>query len=296
MNAAVIINSSAGAEKSEENARLIRDAFKELDTDCEVHILAGSEIESTVKKIIESGIDILIAAGGDGTVSSIAGILAGGKTPLGVLPCGTLNHFAKDIGIPMDLSEAVKVTVNGKATLVDTAEVNGIRFINNSSIGLYPSIVKDRVAEQEQHSRSKLSALFFAFICTFKRFPLYSVEIKTDDKLIKLKTPIVFVGNNRYIIEFYSIGERSKLDEGVLSLYIARCKMRLCMLKLALLSLIGKINQHRDFEESYTSEITVKTNKKLIDVSLDGEVLKMTSPLSYKIIPKSLTVMVPLNK
>lgn len=296
MKAAVIINRSGDSAKTEENEKLIKNTFEDLNVECEVYAIEGSEIENTAKKLAEEDIDVLIAAGGDGTVRTIASILAGGKISLGVLPCGTLNHFAKDIGMPLDIKEAVKAITLGKIKMLDIAEVNNVKFINNSSIGLYPYMVKERETEQEQGLRNKWAAMFLAMVRTFKKFPLYNVEIKIKGKLVKLSTSIVFVGNNKYIVEFYNVGSRNRLDEGVLSLYLTCCKSRLCLIRLSFLSFINRMRQDRDFEMSSATEVTINSRRKYIDVSLDGEVTRMTPPLLYKINPKSLPVIVPVTE
>lgn len=293
MKAAVIMNKSAGSAKSDDIEKSITNAFKEVNIECQVYKIESSEIKNHVKEIVENGIDVVVAAGGDGTVSTIANLLAGNKTPLAVLAFGTLNHFAKDIGMPLDLEEAVKVIADGKVKMLDIAEVNERRFINNSSIGLYPHMVRKREWVEKQNKSNKWVAMFHAIINTFKRFPLYRVKVGIDGTSINCSTSAIFVGNNKYKMELFNPGTRSRLDEDTLTLYLTHCKTRFCMIKLAFLSLFNMLDPTKDFENYYIKEVTLETKKKTIAVSVDGEVIHLNSPLNYKILPKILPVIVP---
>src|SRR5688572_12855412 len=151
MNLIVLLNAKAGSVTStalREEAERVRQAFLGHGVDVHVRPVAGFQLAKEAKHAATAGVDAVVAAGGDGTISSIAGVLAGGKVPLGVLPLGTLNHFAKDLGIPLDLSAAAKVILEGHVREVDVAEVNGHVFINNSSIGIYPQVVRDRDSQR----------------------------------------------------------------------------------------------------------------------------------------------------
>ena len=124
---------------------------------------------------------MIVAAGGDGTVSAVAANVAGTGIPLGVLPLGTLNHFARDLGLPFDVEEAVRVLKSGRAIAVDTGEVNGHTFMNNSSIGLYPRLVRYRNQQQHRLGRGKWSALLRATLTVLHRHPLFGVRVCTSD-------------------------------------------------------------------------------------------------------------------
>ncbi|MGE5600537.1 MAG: diacylglycerol/lipid kinase family protein, partial [Pseudomonadota bacterium] len=141
----VCVNRSSGAAaRSEREAEEIRAALANAGIKGRVELLDGAAIAEQAKKAAEAGAELIVVGGGDGTISAAAGALAGTETSLGILPLGTLNHFARDLGIPMKLDEAAKVIAAGQTRVVDVAEVNGRTFINNSAIGLYPLMVIDR--------------------------------------------------------------------------------------------------------------------------------------------------------
>jgi diacylglycerol kinase family enzyme len=240
--------------------------------------------------------DVIVAAGGDGTVSSVAAALVGTPIVLGVLPLGTLNHFAKDLGIPADLAEAVAVLVDGRAAPVDVGDVNGRIFVNNSSLGLYPDIVRDRERQQKRLGRGKWPALLWASIAALRRYPFLGVSLVVDGKAVSRRTPFVFVGNNEYLMEGFAIGAREGMEDGLLSLYVAQRPGRWRLLLLVLRALVGRLRQARDFDAMLASEITVQSRRKRLRVATDGEVTVMKPPLEYRIRPASLIVMRPQQR
>src|SRR5205085_4347134 len=124
--------------------------------------------------------------------------LGGTDTLLGVLPLGTLNHFARDLGIPTDLTEAVQLIASRKEQRVDIAEMNGRVFINNSAIGLYPLMVMDRDLQRKRLGRSKRLAMIVASARSLARFHHERLTLTINDEKELVDTPLLFVGNNDY--------------------------------------------------------------------------------------------------
>lgn len=250
----------------------------------------GSEI---TLEDIENKFDLLITAGGDGTVNYAANLICGTKIPLAVIPAGTLNHFAKDIGMPLTIDEVVSVIKAMKIKKLDAASVNNEVFVNNSSIGLYALAVRQRDIQQNKKGWGKWSAMTAAFISVFKRFPLHTIKLKVDGRSETFISPIIFIGNNEYQLDLFSLGARDLLDRGVLSLYIARCKTRFGILKMILAVLFNRLHLDKDFHEMLATEIEINSRKHSLDTAFDGEVKKMTTPMLYKIHPGMLNVVVP---
>jgi diacylglycerol kinase family enzyme len=242
------------------------------------------------------GPPLLVAAGGDGTVNAVAAELVGRPTVLGVLPLGTLNHFAKDLGIPTDLERAVRALRDGSVARIDVGEVNGRIFLNNSSLGLYPDIVRQREHQQERLGRGKWHAMAWAFLGALKRYPFMNVRLEADGEVFARRTPFVFIGNNEYRMEALQIGARACLDRGLLSLYVAHRTGRLGLLRLAVRALFGRLSQASDFDSVCAREILVETRRPRVRVATDGEVTIMQSPLRYRVRPGALRVAVPAGE
>jgi diacylglycerol kinase family enzyme len=234
-----------------------------------------------------------VAGGGDGTINAVASEIVGTDRLLGVLPLGTLNHFAKDLKIPLDLEGAASNILDGQAAQVDVGEVNGRIFLNNSSLGLYPSIVRHREKQQERLGRGKWPAFIWATLTVLRRYPFLSVRLSTDKEEMLRRTPFIFVGNNEYEMESFNVGARSCLDAGQLSLYTAQRTGRLGLLRFAIRALFGGLRDENDFDAVCTKEVFVETRRSRLRVATDGEVTVMNTPLHYRVRPGALRVLVP---
>jgi diacylglycerol kinase family enzyme len=253
----------------------------------------GDEMFAGIAQAIEAGVDIVAAGGGDGTQSAVASRLVDTQTVQGVLPLGTLNHFAKDLGVPLKLEDAVRTIAEGRVLQVDVGEVNGRVFVNNSSLGLYPEIVRSRELQQMHLGKSKWRALASAVLRVTERRHGLAVHIASDDGEQVRRTPFVFIGNNRYTMEGFNIGARAGLEDGELALYRGRRRGRLALLRLALRALTSRLQQDADFEMLTGQQFLIRTHGDTIRVATDGEVTMMQTPLQYRSRPKSLRVLVP---
>lgn len=292
-DAAVIINATAGQGRASTWLEDLAQQFSACGINAKITLVKnGGEIDAAARSAIQQGITILIAGGGDGTVNAVASHVVGTDCVLGVLPLGTLNHFAKDAHIPLELEAAIRNIAEGQQVVVDAAEVNGHLFINNSSIGLYPQIVRHR-EQQQRLGRSKWNAFFWAMLSAFKRFPFHRISVLIEGKEHHRSTPFVFIGNNNYTMEGLHIGERTNLTAGVLSFYTAHKTGRFGLFQLALSALLGRLKRDNDFEALQTTELRIDTRRSFLRVSTDGEVNILQTPLHYRILAGALRVIVP---
>lgn len=229
---------------------------------------------------------IIAAYGGDGTLNSVADILVGSSALFAPLPGGTLNHFTKDLGISQDLATAIKNLKKAKKHRVDVASVNDEIFLNNSGIGLYPLMLSARDDMQKKRI-SKWLAAVMSGIRVFARYRRYKVVV--DGKTFK--TPFVFVGNNDYGLENQLIGDRKRLDEGILSVYAVSSAKRRDFLKVLGYIIIGRRPSKRHMKLWKTKSITIQARRAKLRVSRDGEHEIMSTPLEYKIISGALNVL-----
>jgi diacylglycerol kinase family enzyme len=177
---------------------------------------------------------------------------------------------------------------------VDVGEVNGRIFLNNSSIGLYPSAVTHREELRHRHGGGKWPAMFSACVDVVRRFPLLDVILQGDDRAVALTTPFIFVGNNRYQMSLFSLGTRTSLQGGELSIYLTRDAGRMGLLRLFFRALLGRLEQDRDFHSFTLPGLEIRTRRRFLRVSLDGEVVQMASPIRYIIRPRALRVLAPM--
>jgi diacylglycerol kinase family enzyme len=296
MRVVALVNHRAGAIEAvgkEPTPESIADILKTVGVESEVRAVSGDKLIAEARAAADTRPDAVIAAGGDGTISAVASALAGRDTPLGVIPAGTLNHFAKDLGIPLDLSEAVKVIAANHVERIDLGRLNDRVFVNNASLGVYARALVDRDARRDLHGLSKWPAMALAVLKIFKRHPLLKVRIVADGAPMFRKTPLVFVGNNRYELELLRIGRRACLTAGELSLYIANTSTRWGMLVLAIRAALGRLEQSQDFQSMCVSEIEIQPRRRHIHLALDGEPTSLAPPLTFTAWPHALPVIVP---
>ena len=290
----VIINAAAGTGQSADGPESIEAAFRAAGMEARiVPVRPGQDLSAVAAEVARQKPAAIVAGGGDGTIRSVASALAGIGIPLGVLPLGTLNHFAKDLGIPLDLAEAARNIAAGHAVDVDVGEVNGRVFINNSSLGLYPHIVRHRDTQQRRLGRGKWPAFLWATLTMLRHSPFLNVCLSLDGAQTHCTTSFVFIGNNEYVMEGFDIGKRERLDAARLSIYTTRRRGRAKVLMLGLRALIGRLRQAKDFEALSAQTLVVETRHKRLHVATDGEVTVMDTPLEYAIRPGALRVLVP---
>jgi diacylglycerol kinase family enzyme len=251
----------------------------------------SADIVRSLHEAVTQGAGMLVAAGGDGTVNTVASVAADTGAILGVLPLGTLNHFAKDNGIPLDLEAAVATLAAGRTAHVDAGEVNGHIFVNNSSIGLYPQVVHNREKSQAKGT-GKWNAFLQAVLYVMRRYARLNVSMAAPEKTMALRTPFVFIGNNRYEVAGLQAGSRQHLDHGVLWIHAAPNAGRARLLWLAVKTLLG-FASHREWHNFETRALEIHLRGSGVRVSVDGEVVRLASPLRYRTLPGVLKVMVP---
>jgi diacylglycerol kinase family enzyme len=290
----VIVNTTSGAGHPDERLEGIREAFSAAGIQARiVACRKGGELGDLARREALAKPRVLVAAGGDGTVNAVASAVAGTGTALGVLPLGTFNHFARDMRIPLALEEAAQAIAANHQVRVDMGEVNGRLFLNNSSIGLYPEIVRKRDEQRRRLGRSKRAAMFWAMVTVLRRHPFLDLRLKLDKGEERRRSAFVFIGNNAYAMEGFDIGSRERLDGGHLSVYLAQRRGRFALFALALRALFGRLSQARDFEALHTRSLRIETRHQRMSVATDGEVNVMQMPLDYRARPAALRVIVP---
>jgi len=254
----------------------------------------GDDVSSLAAHARAESHQPIVAGGGDGTVNAVAGSLAGTDGVLGVLPMGTLNHFAKDAGIPLDLEAAVRNLFTGQVTKVDVGEVNGRVFVNNSGVGFYPHFVRQR-EEQERRGHVKRVAFVLALRALLRRYLRLRMRVHLGrEEALEQVTPFLFVGNNRYQTSGLRLGTRSQLDAGRLWVCTAPSHGRENILGVALKTLVGRETEQglNIFE---AEELSADPGSTRVNVSTDGEVSIMDAPLHYRIRPRALGIVTPAN-
>jgi YegS/Rv2252/BmrU family lipid kinase len=292
--ASVLLNRGGGAVAADGAIpEKVAAALESAGIDAEVESIDGGDYEVRCRAIAERGDPLLIVGGGDGTISAAASALVGTETRLGILPLGTLNHFARDLEIPNDLGEAVKVIAAGNERRVDVAEMNGRIFINNSAIGLYPLMVVDRDLQRRRLGRSKRLAMFVASIRTLARFNHQRLTLTVNEEQARIDTPLLFVGNNDYRLDIGAPGKRESLDDGELCVLVMRKKTRSGLIAASIRALFDRSRGDDMVRIDRVERLRVDSRRAQLAVSLDGEVVRSAPPLDYRIRKQALRILAP---
>jgi diacylglycerol kinase family enzyme len=292
--AVVLLNRGGGVvQADDEIAGKVADALADAGLDAEIELVGGGDCAIRCRSIAERGDALLIVGGGDGTVGSAASALVGTETLLGILPLGTLNHFARDLDIPTDLGDAAKLIAQRPERRVDVAEMNGRVFINNSAIGLYPLMVINRDLQRVRLGRSKKLAMLVASLRTLARFEHQRLTLIVNDQQEQVDTPLLFVGNNDYRIDIGAPGQRESLDDGELSVMVMHKKTRRGLIAASIRALFNRARPDDMVRLDDVERLRVSSRRHLLTVSLDGEVVRAPPPLDYKIRKRALKVIAP---
>ena len=288
----VLLNPRAGTQDDAAVER-VTEGFRRARAGApEIRIVEGPLVRTAASDALARGSTILVAGGGDGTVSSVASAIVGRDAALGILPLGTLNHFAKDTGVPLDVDEAIRVVAAGRVVPVDVAEVNGRPFINNASVGMYASLIAERQAMQRL-GRRKWLAHGLAAARVWRRYHRLHVLLGADGRERPVRTPFVFIGNNEYQLSGLELGGRTTLDAGRLHVCMAPGMPRHQVARMILVAIFGDVRDLEGFESFTASEVTLDGGTPRLRVSLDGEVVTLDNPLTFRVRPRALPVIVP---
>jgi diacylglycerol kinase family enzyme len=307
----VLLNSHSGtlASGTGNEARQIADGFRDRGVAAEVRLIDPDRAGHAVQAARRARYAAVVAGGGDGTINAVANAVAGTGLLFGVLPLGTHNHFAKDLGVPLDLDAALTTladaVLTGRGTVpLDLAEVNGRLFLNFSGVGLHPHVVDRRDEDHAQLKRWRLLhlilrkflkpvALVVSFVRSMGSLPILRLTLVADGRRLFRVTPALLVCTNVHQMEVFGVSGLSVSQRGVLNVYVARTRRLIGLVRLLLAAATRRLKALREFESLATTGLTIHYRRPTLRVSVDGEVVRFRTPLHYKIRKAALTVVAP---
>jgi diacylglycerol kinase family enzyme len=281
-----IVNVASGTADEAREALAASNAF-------EVHEVQPTGIASTVKRLVADGARRILVAGGDGTIATAAAALVGTRTELAVLPGGTLNHFARDLGISTVAAEAVTLASGPACRGVDVGSVNGRIFLNTSSVGAYVRFVRERESLEKTFGYRFASAIAaFRILFTLR---LMGVEVMVEGTRRIYRTPLVFIGVGERGLQIPTLGQRLPDGQRGLHVMVVRGRSRARMLALALATAArGMDSNSRSPEfESFIVDTLRIDMRGMGTVAVDGEIVNLSAPLEYTLMRDALTVVCP---
>lgn len=300
MRCLVLINRGSGTVRDRWTPELrdrVMQALRENGWTPDLREVDGAAIPRTVEAALREGTDAVIAGGGDGTTRSLAGMVQRVGVPLGVLPFGTLNLAARDLGTPLDPVEAAASLRPGVTREVDVLEVNGHACLCMLLLGFYPMIAD---AEEEFHGHQwwVKSYLFtrMLFRSYFQTPAMHLTVTGLERAPVELRTRFLALIPGEYRDEPGLLPKREGLSSGHFTVYSSRHRSRWSVAKAALRYVFGRAQGDPDLDQHSATEAVLRIRgKRRVPAAIDGELLQLENPIQVKLHPRALTVLKPVR-
>jgi diacylglycerol kinase family enzyme len=293
----VILNAKSGSQKADEVCDILEKVLADSGRPFQITTATGDELCQLAEEKAASDCEILVAGGGDGTICCVAEAAFKSNKTLGVIPLGTFNYFAKNLGIPLDPAEAARVILEGEMMRAPVLDLDGRLILNNASIGIHPAVLSKRRKLYRRWGRNQLSAYLSVALTGFDPPPDLRVRLATDEGEVVRETPLVMVCSNVYQMEAFALAGAECLAEGKFALYVARMAGRATVLRLGLRTFLRRLRPEIDYEVICCSDVTIETlRRKRFRAAVDGELEWLESPLRFRVREKSLRVLVPHSR
>jgi diacylglycerol kinase family enzyme len=265
----------------------------------------GEDLSAAAARAVQRAGDgggAVVAAGGDGTINTVAQAVLGTGVPFGVLARGTFNYFARSHGLPVDTAEACRVLLDPDVREVQVGRLTGGKesrvFLVNASLGLYPTLLEDREAWKDRFGRNRLVALGAALATLLQRHRRLDLRIATEGGGTReVRTTTLFVGNNRMQLEKIGVAEAPQVEAGELAVLAVLPVGSLEMLGLALRGALGRLGDAEATVSFATASLEVvqagRPRGRLVKVATDGEVCRLAMPLVFEVARERLSLLVP---
>ncbi|HVG22633.1 MAG TPA: diacylglycerol kinase family protein [Thermoanaerobaculia bacterium] len=252
------------------------------------------DVRKAVREALDAGMRSFVVAGGDGSVHHVAQALVNTDGVLGVLPVGSVNHLARDLGVPLgDWRAAFDIALSGEVRQIDVGRANGRYFINSVMVGLYPTVSEYR--ERFRSVNSRWAAYFKAVRLALRHFPHVTLVVEHDGKVETFRTQMFVVAVNAYdLSQVGMVAPKTTLHDGRLSIYSLSFMNRPQFVRAAAKYFRGKIGDVPGFRTIRTTQLRVDTGRRGLRVSLDGELVDIQTPLQIAAVPASLLVRAPV--
>lgn len=236
---------------------------------------------------------LIVAAGGDGTINAVAQAMIHTEIELGILPLGTFNYVARALGIPIDLPEAVQNLVDGTSRAIHIGQVNGRIYLNNASIGLYPVLIENREYYNKRFGRFPFVAYLSGLGVLLQPHHHYKLQVWIDGEQRPIDTPMVFFGNNQLQLQDLKLKLAECAKHGKLAGVALETVTRWKLLKLIVQLFQGELEQAKDVHSFCAEQVKIMCKRPMMKVALDGEIVKLRTPLEFSVLRHVLKVRVP---
>lgn len=291
---ALVVNGAAGKKDGQRLQDSIRTTLKPRVREFELYSVSkGHQIADTARQAAKDGADIVVALGGDGTQSAVAGALAGGRAVMGVLPGGTFNYFARELGVGDTVEAALETLLAGHVQQMDLGEVNGRIFLNNASFGVYPEILERREGIYRRWGRSRIAAYWSVLVTLWETRDPMTMSVTLEGKTLQFNTALAFAARSAFQLENLGLEGSDAIRDGRFALFLAKGQGRRELVAAAFRLALGRVAPGRDFDMLTAEEIVIETRQPRRLLAFDGEKARMDSPFRLRVHHGALSVIVP---
>jgi diacylglycerol kinase family enzyme len=257
-----------------------------------VDILPNIDVRAVVRSSLEAGLHSFVVAGGDGSIHHVVQALVGTDGILGIVPIGSVNHLARDLGIPLDWRTALDIAVRGAVRQIDVGRINGVYFLNSVMMGIYPTVSRFREHFRSMHSKWRAYAK--AARLAIRQFPHVTLVLEHDGRMETVRTQMFVVAVNAYDLNQTGVVSlKTTFNDGKLSMYSLDFMSRAQFIRAAARYFRGRITQEPAFRAVRTAQLRVDAARRKMRLSVDGELVDLEMPLQIAAVPASLLVRAP---
>ncbi len=293
----VVMNAGSGAGDKEESRAKIEQGFGDAGHRVEFHLIdSADDIEATIeqaKQACQQDGGVLVAAGGDGTINATASASADSKIPFAVVPMGTFNYFARDIGMPPDPYAAAAAIAGGTVQPMHLARLNGRPFLVNASLGLYVKLIENREKYRHNLGGRRAAAVVSGLVTALRGHSTMTLELTVDGKPRRLRSALVFLGKNYLQLKNLDFDIAEGVAGGQVGVIVLRDNAPRTMLALAWNALRGRPQDTPKLQAFCAEMLEIKPRRATVDVVLDGEIVTLKTPLKVTIDKNALLLVRP---
>ena len=293
----VVINAGSGADDKDSVRPVLERAFAARGNPVRFHLIEDSSgIEETVAAARQACLDapgVLVAAGGDGTVNAAAAAIADSEIPFAVVPMGTFNYFARDLGMPLDPEAAAAAILDGEISPCHLARVNDRPFLVNASIGLYVKLMEVRERHESRLGRNRVVAVVSGLVTALGGFYGMTLDLAVEGKMQTLRAPLVFLGKNYLQLRNLDFDIAEGVARGQIGVIVLRDARPRAILGMAWMALLGRLQDALPLRAFCVDRLEIRTRRRSVAAVVDGEIMRLTSPLTVEVRRNALQVVHP---
>ncbi len=297
----IVFNASSGSTDSERASARAQELLKEAGQPHEMIMVRGADdlTRAAVRAVhaAREAHGCVVAAGGDGTLNTVAQVVWNADQLMGVLPQGTFNYFGRTHHIPSDVDESVAALLRSREEPVSVGMLGDKVFLVNASVGLYPRLLEDREAAKRRFGRRRIVALFSGLGTILSGRSVMTLELSSEAQTRVIRTRTLFVGNNELQFQALGLRQAMEVEQGRLAAITLEPLSTVRTLWLAVRGALGRLDGAEGVDSFAFDELVVRQRRgaRSVKVAMDGEVLRMPPPLTFRSAPRPLRLLVPAS-